>query len=224
MPLSVNQNCVSRRTKSSLVRRISGLLAGALLLCGMQAHADLFKFKDENGVMVLSHTIPAERVKYGYDVVDEYGVLIKRVDPQLSAEAYREKLRKEAALAECKKTFERVRKLYQTEADIDYALDQGLESIDESITNLRANMQATTKQRQEYEAQAGQLDIAGRKIPSSLLDNIERAKAQERNLNEEIELRYADKLRLRKNLDLHRKVLAMRNCDNGLPVVAATSD
>ena len=61
---------------------------------------------------------------------------------------------------------DRVRKLYQFETDIDYAEQQGLESIDQAIANIRANLNVATTQRQEFEAQAAQMDIAGRRIPT----------------------------------------------------------
>jgi predicted metalloendopeptidase len=205
---------LSAKPKKWVTRIVCGML---VVTASLQVHADLFRYRDENGQLVLSHTIPNDRVKAGYEIVDEYGVLIKRVEPQLSEAAYREKLRREAAFKECLKTMERVRKLYQTEADIDYALNKGLESIDQSINNIKANLSVTSNQRQEFEEQAGQLDIQGRDIPNALLDNIERAKSQERTFNEEIEKRYAEKLRLRKSNEFDRKVFALDNCDNGLP-------
>lgn len=201
------------------IRKGLGVLCGLGLLIGaLNVHAaQLFRYKDANGVTVLSYTIPNDRVPFGYDVVDEFGALLKRIPPQLSETAYREKLAREAAQQECRKTLERVKKLYQTEADIEYALNKGLESIDQSISNIRANLQVATTQRKDLEAEAAQLDISGRKISNSLLDNIERAKVQERNFQEEIEKRFADKLRLRQTNEFDRAVFAMTNCDDGLP-------
>lgn len=195
------------------------IIVASLLLVFVSSNvfADFFRYRDETGALVLSTTIPASRVRYGYDLVDEYGNLIQRVDPQLSEEAYQRKLEREAMVLECEKTLDRVRKLYQIEADIDYAEAQGLESIDEAIANLRANLQVVTGQREELESQAGQIDIQGKTIPNSLLDQIERAKNQEATLTEEIEKRFGDKLELRNIHSFDRKVFALRSCENGLP-------
>ena len=76
-------------------------LLGFCLCFSVSADArELFRYKNENGSLVLSHTIPNERVKDGYDIVDEYGNLVRRVEPQLSEAAYKEKLRKEKMVAD----------------------------------------------------------------------------------------------------------------------------
>ncbi len=187
------------------------------LLVSHSASADFFRFKDETGALVFSTTIPADRVRYGYDLVDAHGNLIQRVEPQLSDEAYQLKLEQEAQIRECEKTLDRVRKLYQAEEDINYAEVQGLESIDESIGNTRANLAVVRDQREELESQAAQIDIGGGTIPNSLLDQIQRAKIQEKTLSDEIEMRFGEKLELRNMFAFDRKVFALRSCENGLP-------
>jgi hypothetical protein len=194
-------------------------IVSALLvtLVSVSAFADFFRFRDESGALVFSTTIPADRVRFGYDLVDAHGNLIQRVDPQLSDEAYQRKLEREAMIRECEKTLDRVRKLYQAGADIDYAEVQGLESIDEAIANIRANLAVVRGQRQDLETQAAQIDIGGGTIPNSLLDQIERAKTQEKTLSDEIEMRFAEKLELRNMFAFDRKVFVLRSCENGLP-------
>lgn len=178
---------------------------------------ELFRYKNDNGSLVLSHTIPNDRVRLGYDIVDEYGNLVRRVAPQLSDEAYKEKLRKEQMVADCTKTLDRVQKLYQVDADITYAEQSGLESIDQSIVNTRAKLGIMVTQRQEFEVRAAQLDVSGRAIPNVLLDNIDRAKAQEQNLIEEVQKRLGDKVDLGKTIEFDRLVFRLETCDNGLP-------
>ena len=196
------------------------LLCASLILGAASAHAvQMIRYKDDNGNVVLSTTIPADRVKYGYDIVDRYGTLIERIPPQLSPEAYQAKLERERRVRECEKIQNRVRKLYQFESDIDYAEQKGLKSIDQSIANIRANLQVASTQREEFESTAAQLDIAGQPIPNALLDNIARAKSQEQNLTSEIEKRFGEKLELRKTHAYDRMVFGMDSCENGLPDV-----
>ena len=114
-----------------------------------------------------------------------------------------------------------MRKLYQVEADIDYTEEQGLESIDQSIANQRAKLVVMTSQRADFESEAAQLDISGQAIPNVLLDNIQRAKAQEKNLQDEIEKRFAQKLELGKTNAYDRLVFALENCEAGLPPLPA---
>lgn len=195
------------------------LLAGCLvlLLPISSEAARFFRYVDDHGKLVLSHTIPNERVKYGYEIVDENARVIQTVAPQLTEAQYQQRLAQEAQLRECRHAIDRVHGLYRSMDDIDYAEKQALNSLDVQITNTKANLSHLKNQREQLEAQAAQLDITGKQIPASLLDNIESAKSQEGNLSEQIELRYADKLTVRKDHAFDRKVFLLEDCANGLP-------
>ncbi|MFT7654916.1 MAG: hypothetical protein ACI9UU_004038, partial [Candidatus Azotimanducaceae bacterium] len=65
------------------------------------------------------------------------------------------------------------------------------------------------------EEQAAQLDIAGKQISNSLLENIASAKSQEANLEEQIENRYAEKLEERLAYNLDRNVFGRDDCESG---------
>ena len=123
----------------------------------------------------------------------------------------------EAALKKCRTALDRVHGLYRSLDDITYAEKQTLESLDTQITNTKANLSHLENQREDLESEAAQLDLAGRKIPASLLDDIESAKTQEGNLGKQIELRYEEKLEVRRSYEYDRKVFVLNNCDNGLP-------
>lgn len=199
-------------------RMLTAVLSIGLVLGTISAEAArFFRYQDDAGKLVLSHTIPNDRVRYGYEIVDEHGRLIQKVAPQLSDEDYKAKLRYEAAKSECVEELGRIKRLYQAQVDIDNAEDQALASIDTRISNAKAQLQLVSTQKKELETQAAQLDIAGKTISSMLLDNIARAKSQERNLESEIELRYQEKLDLRVEFNYHRRVFALPNCEKGLP-------
>lgn len=132
----------------------------------------------------MSYTIPNERVKLGYDVVDENARVLQRIAPQLFKDEYERQISEQAARNECLAAAKRVRSLYHSVDDISYA-----------------------------EQQAAQLDIAGRKIRHSLLENIASAKTQEANLEEQIENRYAEALEERLAYNLDRKVFGCHDCE-----------
>ena len=163
-----------------------------LLLVSVSAHS-YFRYVDENGKLVLSQTIPNERVRYGYDVLDQNGNLIERVEPQLTESQYQRKLELEAAQQECLMKLDRTHKLYQSAGDIDYAEGQALKSLENRVSNTRANLTMAQNQLLEFESTAAQLDLAGKVIPDALLDNIARAKFQVDNLGQEITRRSAER-------------------------------
>lgn len=179
--------------------------------------ARFFRYIDENQQLVLSHTIPNDKVKLGYEIVDENGSLIQKVEPQLSERDYQAKLAREAADKECKRTLDRVRNLYQFSSDIDDREAKAVESIETRITNANANLSNVLKQKAELESQAARMDISGREISRTLLDNIQRAQSQENNLREEIRLREDEKGGLHAQYDFERAVFSLENCSQGLP-------
>lgn len=189
-----------------------------LLLVSISAHG-YFRYVDENGKLVLSQTIPNERVKYGYDVVDQHGNLIERVEPQLTEAEYQRKLERDAAKKECLKMLDRVHKLYQFSGDIEYAKEQALKSLENRVSNTRANLTVAKNQLLEFESRAAQLDLAGKVIPGTLLDNIARAKLQVGNLEQEIKLRTAERVNLADKFAFDRVVFGLqeKDCADGLP-------
>ncbi len=181
-------------------------------------HAErFFRYVDENGKLVLSHTIPNDRVKYGYEIVDEYARVIQLIAPQLSEAQYQEKLAQDVAHKACLQAIYRVQNLFQSQREIDYAEEQALGAIDTQISNTKANLSQLHTQRQALETQAAQMDLSGKTISNVLLDKIESAIAQERNLEEQIEKRYAYKLTVRYDYEFERKVFELSDCENGLP-------
>lgn len=192
------------------------LLAG-LGLASVADAARFFRYEDESGRLVLSHTIPNERVKFGYEIVDENARVIQTVAPQLSQEEYARQEREKAAVAACEAAVDRVRSLYRSVGDIEYAETQALASIDTQITNTRANLGHVRAQRESLESQAAQMDMAGKAITTSVLENIDSAKSQERNLEEQIELRNREKVSVREDYAYDRVVFRLNSCKSGLP-------
>jgi hypothetical protein len=192
---------------------VAGLLAVSL----SAEAARFFRYLDASGKLVLSQTIPNDRVRYGYEIVDENARVIQKVAPQLSEEQYQRKLAREAAQKECRDVLQRVQRAYQSPADIDAAEEQALESIDTRIANAQANLAHVRNQKTDLEGEAARMDLAGRTLSQVLLNNIERAKSQENNLREEIEQRRKDKIELRSQYDFDREVFAVQSCKNGLP-------
>jgi len=211
-------SCVTIEGVNPPPRMLLVCLLGGLLIAAQAAHAaNLFRFKDENGRLVLSHTIPSERVKDGYDVVDAYGNLIERVPPQLDPEEYARKLEQDKRRTACEDMRGDVRRRYQQASDIEDALQNTLASIDRAITNAQANLALVTSQREALEAEAAQVDVSGQPVPRTLLDNIERAKAQEVNLQGSIDKLYGDKIAARERYAYERRVFLLERCDQGLP-------
>ena len=157
-------------------RGVLALLTLSLLILVTNSHAArFFRYIDENGKLVLSGSIPNDRVKYGYEVVDESARVLQKIEPQLTEAQYQEKRGREAALKKCRQAIDRVQNLFQSQSDIDYAEEQALTSIENQIVNTKANLSHVRNQREELEMQAAQMDLSGKPIANTFLDNIESA-------------------------------------------------
>jgi predicted metalloendopeptidase len=179
--------------------------------------ANFYKYRDDSGAWVIAHSIPADRAKFGYLVVDGQGRVLDTVERELTAEEYQAKQLQEERLLACNRAVKRVRNLYQDQADIDYAEQKALESIETSIANLRANLTHIRNQKKELEAQAAQMDLAGQTLPPTLLENIGRAQDEEGNLEEAIAIKMEEKQALSREYDADRAVFELPDCSGGLP-------
>ena len=199
-------------------RGVLALLTLSLLILVTNSHAArFFRYIDENGKLVLSGSIPNDRVKYGYEVVDESARVLQKIEPQLTEAQYQEKRGREAALKKCRQAIDRVQNLFQSQSDIDYAEEQALTSIENQIVNTKANLTHVRNQREELEMQAAQMDLSGKPIANTVLDNIESARTQERNLKEQIKMRHAEKLTVGADYNFERQVFELADCERGLP-------
>ncbi|MDG2278408.1 MAG: hypothetical protein P8L31_10660, partial [Pseudomonadales bacterium] len=76
----------------AIKRGVLALLTLSLLIWVANGHAArFFRYIDENGKLVLSGSIPNDRVKYGYEVVDESARVLQKIEPQLTEAQYQEK-------------------------------------------------------------------------------------------------------------------------------------
>lgn len=170
---------------------VTGLLAG--LLPGTAHAAKLYRYKNDSNGWVLASSVPNDRVKNGYQVVDETGRLLEEVAPQRSpaeARAYIAELEAKQAREEA---IRRINLLYGSEADIDYALKKALLSIDNSMANTTANVRQLRAQRQRLETQAARIQRAGNTLSDDMVQNIATLGEQIDNLEMEMNQRAQQK-------------------------------
>ena len=162
------------------------------------ASAQLYRFTNEDGRLEIAHSIPNDRVMYGYEVIDSRsGRVIRTVQAQLSPEEYARKRERER----CQAALQRLDKLYQSEEDIKNAQSMALASIDNRIAHARANMAHLRTQRTEFESRAAELERGGRKLPQGLVRNLEKTTGQIDTLVAEIEQREQDRNRAKARYD-----------------------
>ena len=172
------------------MRRTSLILAAVMAATCAHAQSDSrngmrYKWRDAQGLPHYSDSLTGEAIKYGYDVVNDRGLVMRHVDRQLNPEE-REAARKaaEEQAAQQRAAQERSRNdlqmlaAYPTEADYKTSLQQEIDNIDQQIRTTQLNLHSQEKALTDLLGRAGDLERAKQPVPKFLNDSI----AKQRNV------------------------------------------
>lgn len=161
------------------------LLAASLMLARPVAAAELFRYINDDGVVVISSNLPPRYASRGYAVIDARGRVLREVPRQLTAEEVRVRQAEEAARAAEREAAERRRaqdqellRLYGSPDEVARAGQRRVESIEAHIASIRAGMARLRSQQSEIEAQAAELERAGRAVPEHIVTALSRIESQ----------------------------------------------
>lgn len=176
------------------VRLVFTLLA---LAAAGSAHAEkFFRYKNEQGVLVIGHTIPPKFVPNGYSIVNEHGMVIKVIDPAPTAADLKSRV------AERKKweEQERIRKQdellvsrYSSVEDIVASQNRVLDEIDVRLSILRGNLRTLKSQIEKQRERAANLERLGRTVPANVTENISTMQLEVDDTRASIKQRKAEK-------------------------------
>ncbi|MCF7201404.1 DUF4124 domain-containing protein [Pseudomonas oligotrophica] len=166
-------------------RVASAALCTALLLLAVgDACAELYRYTDERGVMVLDRQgVPPQHVGRGYQVLNEQGRVIQVVPPAPTA-AQRQRLleQQQRAAADA-----RLLRLYASVEDVERASKRKLAELESLIGIVRGNLQALRKQQAGLRQQAASHERAGRGVPDNLLTQIANLEQEEAGLQRDLQ-------------------------------------
>ena len=144
---------------------------------------ELYRYRDTAGIPVINDRLPPEAVPLGYEVLNEEGVVIRVVPPQLTEEelALQSAQEKEAqaereAAAVQKARDESLLMRYSSVADIEAARERALQSIRIRVSILRSNVRSAIQQIENYQAQAAKIERAGGKVDAATSEAIDAAR------------------------------------------------
>lgn len=150
----------------------SAVTVFALILCaftaGVQA-AQFYRWQDAEGNTYIQSYIPPEFVAGGYEVIDDNGVLLKTVAPQISDA---ERLANEAAAisAEMQRARdEELLKLYRSPTDVDRAMKTWLSRMDMEVRVKRNRIRIKENEFDILQQRAADQEKAGQEVDSDLV-------------------------------------------------------
>ena len=138
-----------------------------------------YKWTDGEGNLHYSDALPPEAVKFGYEVVNPQGVVVRHVDrartPEEKAAAKADIAKAQAAkdTADARaRNDKQMLAAYPTEDDLKRAQHQQSEMMDQNLTSARISLQSQEKSLAELLGHAAELDSNGKPVPTTLAKKI----------------------------------------------------
>jgi hypothetical protein len=141
--------------------------------------AELYKYKNEDGITVLDSHVPARYVKNGYTILSLDGRILEVVPRALTDEEIRardrdlaeqervDRLRRERDVAD-----QNLLRLYSTPADVVRARDTKLSSINGFISTQEGNLQRLESQKRQLQSELADIERSGGTISQERLNRI----------------------------------------------------
>lgn len=160
------------------------ILAALALGASVTAHAQnagsvRYKWYDSQGLMHFSDSLTAEAMKYGYDLVNDRGLVVRHVPRQLNAEeraaaakvaeadAAKRRAAQDLANAEAQ-----MLNAYPDEESYKISLQQSLDTIDQQIHTTQINLRSQEKALTDLLARAADIENTKKAVPKFLTDSI----------------------------------------------------
>ncbi|QFS85659.1 MULTISPECIES: DUF4124 domain-containing protein [Marinobacter] len=185
-------------------------LAAAGLLLSASVQANMYRYTDDNGQLVISSTIPQEATKRGYDILSTNGRVIETIPPAPTAEeiAAREAEKERQRQAEIQQEQDRqLLKRFSHPDQAVRAMHRKIRELEGIIQLKRGNISVISSQLDSEQSRAADMERAGRDIPEATLERIRRLESQIRDVEREIAAQQQDISAMKKEFEADIKRL-----------------
>ena len=202
------------RVGSAVLGMVGCLFLGMPPEAGAQSAGDrLYRYKNEQGRIEISHAVPPDRAASGYEVLDgATGRVLEIVSAQLTPAQIAEKQARERAAEACRDNLDRVRALYGSASDIDVAAEQAELGIETRIGHLNTARALEQRRLEEQERDAAQRERTGRVVTPVMQEEMERSRAQIGAIDAEIAQRRAEQEASRAQFAADRALFEQGEC------------
>ena len=160
------------------------LVAVFMLLAGATAHAQntgnvRYKWYDGQGLMHFSDSLTADAMKFGYDLVNDRGMVVQHVARQLNAQERAaanklaaEQAAKQRAAQQIIDAETQMMAAYPDEESYRISQQQALDTIDQQIHTTQINLRSQEKALTDLLSRAAELENSKQPVPKFLADSI----------------------------------------------------
>jgi predicted RNase H-like nuclease (RuvC/YqgF family) len=166
--------------------------ATALVLvlgASVQAAANMYRYTDDNGQIVISSTIPREATKRGYDILNDNGRVVETIPPAPTEDeiaARKAEKQRQEKLAEQREKDRLLLKRFSHPDQAVKAMHRKIRELEGLIQLKRGNISVISNQLDNEQSRAANMERAGREIPEATLEKLQRLEAQIRDIEREI--------------------------------------
>jgi hypothetical protein len=174
------------RGKGDFMRKSKSLFvfATAVLLASVSVHAQnngsvRYRWHDAQGLLHFSDSLSSEAMKYGYDLVNDQGLIVQHVPRQLNAaeraaakklaeqQAEQQRIERDRANAEAQ-----MLSAYPDEKSFVVSQQQSLDTVDQQIRTTRINLRSQEKALTDLLGRAADIERNKNPVPKFLADGI----------------------------------------------------
>lgn len=158
-------------------RGVATILLALLSAVALMAEAaNLYRYRNHEGNLVIDYTVPPEYVPAGYEILSESGRVIDVVAPQQDPEVLgseEEQLRKSEQEALQLKEDQMLLRTYSEVAELESAMARRLQQLEREIEIIESNLSKNAAAFDASRTKAANYQFGGRAIPKSLLENMD---------------------------------------------------
>lgn len=175
------------------MRHLSRLALAATIFASLVSTSatasTMYRYKDNNGRMVISNTVPSENTTRGYEILNDKGRVVQVIDAAPTEEELADRdaqKKRNRVLEEQRREDAELLRTFSHPDDAVKALRRKLQEL-ESISQLkRGNISVIESQLQEQQSKAADLERSGREVPDNLRARIDRLRSQILDIEREI--------------------------------------
>lgn len=184
---------------------LAGVLLGSAPSIALEP-GQLYRYIDENGVKVMSSSLPPEYAQKGYEIINHHGRVVKSVDPAVDPEIAEKEAARKARERKLLAEFEVLDRRYSSEKEIYAARDRKLSHLDANIAILNSNINTLEDQIDSLTSKAAGFERSGRKVPATILQGLEETRAELLSTKEMLVSRKEEYQQIHEQFDQHAKL------------------
>ncbi len=187
------------------LKLFAALIAG--IAFSLPAAAKMYKWVDDKGVTHYGETIPPEYADKDRTELNKAGRAVKKEEVltpeerRASEQAGAKKRADEEAALERKRRDKALVNTYSSEKEIDLARNRNLQQVEARITSINSRLKMADSNLAGLKKETDDYNAAGKKIPSSLQEDLKEAQERQAKLRQDLEQAETEKAALNARYD-----------------------